>query len=179
MLVPSEAALAIVIENRGKNGLRRRNYDDHDNEKIFLLKKITSAVNIYLLMERILKNRLGRITLIWAVLTVVAAYLPRWSLMNGKFSDFGLNHGPIAHFIAYSVLVILISQLLGQIVSDANHIIIAAWLITGTFASLVELGQRFLPYRTFDMNDIWFNLAAAAVGAVLWRVYRCFSALSS
>lgn len=127
-------------------------------------------------MERNRKNRLSWVTAAWALLTVALAYLPRWSFMNDRFSGLGLNHGPIAHFIAYSVLVFLIAQLLRNCLVGALQISIAAWLLTGTFASLVELGQHFLPHRTFDVQDIWLNLTAAAAGAVIWLIFNRLAA---
>ena len=121
-------------------------------------------------MEKILKNRLRLVTTLWVLLTMAMALMPRWSLRS-EF-ELGLNHGPIAHFIAYSVLAILVSQLLLGRLTDRLKIALFAWLITGTFATLVEFGQKIFPYRTFDIEDIWLNLFAAFVGAFSWWLYQ-------
>lgn len=124
------------------------------------------------MLEKIKQNRLVFFTATWALLAMALAFMPRWSFMNDRFSGLGLNHGPIAHFIAYSVLAFLIAQLLRRRLAETLQISIAAWLLTGTFASIVELGQHFLPHRTFDVQDIWLNLTAAAAGAVIWLIFH-------
>jgi VanZ family protein len=87
--------------------------------------------------------------------------------MGDDLNGFALNHGPVAHFVAYFVL----AGLLFLITMDFESLPLQkcafnSWAIAGIFATMIEFGQYLVPDRTFDLNDIWFNLIAAGLGSV-------------
>ena len=102
-------------------------------------------------------------TIAWAALIITLALAPRLS-----YDSLAINHGVLAHMFAFALLGALLRQLL------------AAWqvrgtdglslLLSGCFGIAVEYGQHLMPPRTFDINDILLNFAAAAAGILAARL---------
>ena|GEM_PF-5054582 len=99
-------------------------------------------------------------TLVWAGLIAGLALAPRVS-----YDNFALNHGTIAHILAYSLLAALLCRLLT--LAGRRRAAGLSFIISGGFGVLVEYGQHLMPPRTFDPGDIIMNFAAAALGAGL------------
>jgi VanZ family protein len=119
------------------------------------------------------RNKLIYFTILWAFLTILLALGPRFSLGNG-LNNYGLNHGPIAHFFAYSILAGLFFFLLDNSKTRMLYSALKSWFLAGFFGLIVEIGQYFVPERTFDAGDVFFNLISAACGSLfaLWYFKR-------
>lgn len=103
----------------------------------------------------------------WAVLIAVLAWAPRMNSVIDPASRHGLNHGPLAHMAAYSLLAIMLSEILRQ--CSITRPTIISCMISGTYGALIEFGQYLLPWRSFDPKDILMNFAAAATGVLFYH----------
>lgn len=113
------------------------------------------------------RSFLTGLTITWAVLIAVLAWAPRMNSIADPTDPHGLNHGPLAHMAAYSILAMMISELLRQRFKNRHTPI--SFLISGLYGAFIESGQYILPYRSFDPDDILMNFAAAATGALLYH----------
>lgn len=107
------------------------------------------------------------VTFGWAVLIAVLAWAPRMNSVTDPTSPHGLNHGPLAHMAAYSLLAIMLSEILRQ--RSITCPVIISFMISGIYGALIEFGQHLLPWRSFDPKDILMNFAAAATGALFYH----------
>lgn len=107
------------------------------------------------------------ITVAWAVLIAVLAWVPRMNSVTDPASPHGLNHGPLAHMAAYSLLAIMLCEFSRR--QQKSRPIIISFMISGVYGALIEFGQHLLPWRSFDHKDILMNFAAAATGALFYR----------
>ncbi|MEW6711644.1 MAG: VanZ family protein, partial [Candidatus Riflebacteria bacterium] len=109
-----------------------------------------------------LNKHLQTVTAGWAVLILVLAFLPRWSVSP----EIGLNHGMLAHFSAFGILAVQLFFLLTGNGAGLPGAAVGAWVGAGALGALVEFGQYLLPYRTYDPWDILHNAIAALIGIV-------------
>jgi len=103
----------------------------------------------------------------WAVLIAVLAWAPRMNSLADPTDPHGLNHGPLAHMAAYSLLAIMLSEVFRHRFNNRHTLI--SLLISGLYGTVIEFGQYLLPWRSFDPHDILMNFAAAATGALFYH----------
>lgn len=104
---------------------------------------------------------------IWTGLIAVLAWAPRMNSVTDPANPHGLNHGPLAHMAAYSLLAMMLCEILRR--RQISRLAIISFMISGSYGALVEFGQHLLPWRSFDPKDILMNFAAAATGAIFYR----------
>lgn len=109
----------------------------------------------------------------WTVTTAYAlalgwAFLSPWTAERAPRSPWA---DEAAHAAAFGLLAALVALGLGARQRSAWR-----WppvLIAGGYGFALELGQRFIPQRTFAWSDAGMNLLGALIGAAaVWMVLR-------
>jgi VanZ family protein len=80
----------------------------------------------------------------------------------------------LAHFVAYAVLGVLVFRALRFIpLGDRVFLrIIMAVIISGFVGLSDEILQVFVPTRTLDRNDLYFDVAGCFTGIMLYILYK-------
>ena len=109
--------------------------------------------------------------LVFVVLFItIASVMPDGSLdINHSFKSMDLDK--IWHFVGFAGLILIVFGAI-QDLGFRQGVWSTAWVMV--FGGAIELGQHFIPYRTFNPADILANFFGAVFGILLWMVYKRF-----
>jgi VanZ family protein len=70
--------------------------------------------------------------------------------------------------MAYAVFAFLVARAISACGISASRTVTIAVLICGLYGVSDEIHQAFVPTRTPDVFDAWFDLAGSLLGAAAW-----------
>jgi VanZ family protein len=123
-------------------------------------------------MKSLLKNNITTFLIIYIIVLLLLNVLP----INGKESALNNNYtlnirwDYLGHFFAYGILGIL--GILYSLMKKTN-----IWLTILTlliFSTGAEFLQMFIPYRTYNINDLVANSLGVGLGMFGMYIYQLF-----
>lgn len=112
----------------------------------------------------------------WAAVVVVAGFVAAISVIRlpsgvGSTGPFGLV--PVSqygHFVAYAGLAGLLAYALADSHWSERRVLAVVFLVVVGYGFGLEVIQRLLPYRRFEVGDLVVNAVGTAMAVVLWRL---------
>lgn len=107
----------------------------------------------------------------WFILVTVLSVIPRTP--RSRIAVWGLEFriDYLEHLVVYFILGVLFVSSQRKVVSKTTIIkglYILMWMI---FASIMELVQKFVAGRSFNPNDMYYNVAGIIIGLVITMAY--------
>jgi VanZ family protein len=107
----------------------------------------------------------------WFIMVIILSVIPRtpksqvslWGL------DFRIDY--VEHLVVYFILGLLYVNRKREVVSEKNIIKVLYVLIWMIFAIAMELVQKFIAGRSFNPNDMYYNMSGIILGLTLTMAY--------
>ena len=87
--------------------------------------------------------------------------------MPQPMEDIGLSDKSL-HLMAYAVFAFLVARAIYARGISRSRTVTIAVLICGLYGVSDEIHQAFVPSRTPDVLDAWFDLAGSLLGTAAW-----------
>ena len=107
----------------------------------------------------------------WFILVTVLSVIP--GTPKSRVSVWGLEFRMdyIEHLVVYFILGLLFVKRKKEIVNERNVIKVLYLLMWMIFAIATEFVQKFISGRSFNPNDMYYNLAGIILGLSMTTVY--------
>lgn len=112
----------------------------------------------------------------WAAVVVVAGLVAGGSVVRpppgaAAFGPFGvLRLAAYGHLVAYAGFAGALAYALADSAWSDRRVLLVVFVVAVGYGLGLELVQRLLPYRRFDVGDLALNAVGTAVAVVGWRV---------
>jgi len=119
------------------------------------MKKINNFKNIIKRLDR----TFGKFNLYLLSSIVLSAWILFFSIAKGVETQTIMTFNPHSHIISYFMLSLSLS--LHFLSNNSINALLRAALIAGFYGILIELIQLFIPYRSFQIFDIFLNFVGS------------------
>ncbi len=102
---------------------------------------------------------------LWLLLLLILNVIPTKGTLVDKGTSTGFRFDCLTHFLAFLILPVIYRRIryYGGTLFSGNQLL-HAFVVSGVCAIGFEYIQHFLPYRTFNPQDLFYNLLGVIFG---------------
>ncbi|HLN20359.1 MAG TPA: VanZ family protein [Bacteroidales bacterium] len=111
--------------------------------------------------------------IVWIIAIIIISSTPHIPSLKIHTSNSEIRLDYLIHFIEYGVLsflALMTSEKKDFSAGIIRFLIVTAFLVLFSFAD--EYHQKFIPGRTFNLKDLWSNIAGIMAGAAIYALLR-------